>query len=120
MAHVLAVDDSVSLRRLLASTLASAGHEVVEAGNGADALAALKTHSFNLIISDLNMPVMDGLTFIKKVRMIAAFRFTPILILTTEMDQGKKREAKEPGATGWVVKAFDPVPPPATVREVLG
>src|ERR1700704_1852631 len=106
MAHVLTVDDSVSLRRLVASTLTTAGHEVVEASNGVEGLAALKARSFNLIISDLNMPLMDGLTFIKNVRTIAAYKFIPILVLTTEMDPGKKKEAKDSGATGWIVKPF--------------
>jgi two-component system chemotaxis response regulator CheY len=119
MAHVLAVDDSVSLRKLIAVTLASAGHEVVEANNGADALNALKGRKFDLILTDLNMPVMDGLTFIQKVRVIAAYQFTPILVLTTEMDSGKKLQAKQSGASGWLVKPFDPERLLATIRKVL-
>jgi two-component system chemotaxis response regulator CheY len=120
MANVLTVDDSVSLRKLVASTVASAGHQVVEASNGAEGLEVLKTRTFNLIISDINMPVMDGLTFIKNVRIIAAYKYTPILVLTTEMDANKKKIAKESGATGWLVKPFDPEQLLATIRKVLG
>lgn len=120
MARVLTVDDSVSLRKLVAHTLLGAGHEVVEACNGAEGLSALKSGAFDLIISDLNMPVMDGLTFIKNVRLIAACRFTPILVLTTEMNQARKQQAKESGASGWIVKPFDPGQLLTTIRKVLG
>lgn len=120
MANVLAVDDSVSLRKLVAVTLTQAGHQVCEAANGAEALAAAKQQTFQLVISDLNMPMMDGLTFIKNLRMIAAYKFTPILVLTTEMDPEKKKQAKEAGATGWLVKPFDPEQLRATIRKVLG
>jgi two-component system, chemotaxis family, chemotaxis protein CheY len=120
MAHVLTVDDSVSLRKLVANTLATAGHQVVEASNGAEALEVIKSRNFNLIISDINMPVMDGLTFIKQVRVIGAYKFIPILVLTTEMDPTKKKIAKDAGATGWLVKPFDPEQLLATIRKVLG
>lgn len=120
MARVLTVDDSVSLRRLVAGTLTQAGHEVTEASNGAEALDLAKQKSFNLVISDLNMPIMDGLTFIKQLRVIAAYKFTPILVLTTEMDPEKKKSAKEAGATGWIVKPFDPEQLLTTIRKVLG
>jgi two-component system chemotaxis response regulator CheY len=120
MANVLTVDDSVSLRKLVATTLSTAGHQVVEASNGVEGLAILKTRTFNLIISDINMPVMDGLTFIKHVRAVAAHKFTPILVLTTEMDPAKKKLAKDSGATGWLVKPFDPEQLLNTIRKVLG
>ncbi|HET8933998.1 MAG TPA: response regulator [Polyangiales bacterium] len=120
MANVLTVDDSVSLRKLVASTLSTAGHQVVEASNGMEGLEILKTRKFNLIISDINMPVMDGLTFIKHVRELAAHKFTPILVLTTEMDPAKKKLAKDSGATGWLVKPFDPEQLLNTIRKVLG
>lgn len=119
MASVLAVDDSVSLRKLLAATLQQAGHQVTEASNGNEALAAAKQHSFNLVISDINMPLMDGLTFIRNLRVLGAYKFTPILVLTTEMDPEKKKQAKEAGATGWIVKPFDPPQLLATIRKVL-
>jgi two-component system chemotaxis response regulator CheY len=121
MAHVLAVDDSVSLRKLVASTLMTAGHKVVEASNGMEALEIIKKQQqFNLIISDLNMPIMDGLTFIRQVRVLGGYKFTPILVLTTEMDPAKKKTAKESGATGWLVKPFDPEQLLGTIRKVLG
>ena len=120
MANVLTVDDSVSLRKLVASTLVTVGHSVTEAANGQDALVRIKECKFDLIISDLNMPIMDGLTFIRNVRIVAAYKHTPILVLTTEMDPAKKKEAKESGATGWIVKPFDPPQLLATIRKVLG
>jgi two-component system chemotaxis response regulator CheY len=120
MANVLAVDDSVSLRRLVAATLVAAGHQVTEASNGAEALDVIKKQQFALIISDLNMPVMDGLVFIRHVRELGPYKFTPILVLTTEMDPAKKKLAKESGATGWLVKPFDPEQLIGTIRKVLG
>jgi two-component system chemotaxis response regulator CheY len=120
MARVLAVDDSVSVRRLVSATLTDAGHEVTEASNGAEGLKAAKNGTFNLVISDLNMPIMDGLTFIKFLRTMAAYRSTPILVLTTEMDPRKKKSAKDAGATGWIVKPFDPEQLLSTIRKVLG
>jgi two-component system chemotaxis response regulator CheY len=119
MARVLTVDDSVSLRKLIAATLSSAGHEVVEACNGAEAMNVLKGGAFDLILSDLNMPIMDGLTFIKNVRVLAAYRFTPILVLTTEMNPLKKQEARQSGASGWLVKPFDPSQLLTAIRKVL-
>lgn len=120
MAKILTVDDSVSLRKLVASTLASAGHEVSEASDGNAGLATAKQKLFNLVISDLNMPGMDGLTFVKNLRLISAYRAVPVLILTTEMDPTKKKAAKDAGATGWIVKPFDPTQLLATIRKVLG
>jgi two-component system, chemotaxis family, chemotaxis protein CheY len=120
MAQVLTVDDSVSLRRLVTATLSAAGHEVAEAANGAEGLEVAKRTAFKLVISDLNMPIMDGLTFIKHVRNLPAYKFTPILVLTTEMDPAKKKAAKDAGATGWLVKPFDPEQLLATIRKVLG
>jgi two-component system chemotaxis response regulator CheY len=120
MAHVLTVDDSISLRKLVVSTLTSAGHSVVEASNGAEALAELAKRGFNLVISDINMPVMDGLTFVKRVREGDVHKHIPILLLTTEMDPSKKKQAKESGATGWLVKPFEPEQLLATIRKVLG
>lgn len=120
MARVLAVDDSVSVRRLVAATLTEAGHHVTEASNGAEALRAAKNGSFNLIVCDLNMPIMDGLMFIKLVRTLDAYKSVPILVLTTEMDPRKKKSARDNGATGWIVKPFDPEQLVATIKKVLG
>ena len=100
--------------------MTQAGHEVSEVANGAEGLNAAKQQVFNLVISDMNMPIMDGLTFIKNLRAMTSYRFTPILVLTTEMDPEKKRAAKEAGATGWIVKPFDPEQLLATIRKVLG
>jgi two-component system chemotaxis response regulator CheY len=119
MAKILTIDDSVSLRRLLASALKSAGHSVTEADSGASALGIAQGASFDLVISDLNMPGMDGLALVGALRKLAPYRAVPILILTTEMDPTKKQAAKAAGATGWLVKPFDPVQLLATIRKVL-
>jgi len=119
MAKIMTVDDSVSLRRLVASALKSAGHDVSEADSGQSALNVAQTTTFDLVISDLNMPGMDGLTLVGQLRKLPAYRSTPILILTTEMDPTKKQAAKAAGATGWLVKPFDPSQLLATIRKVL-
>jgi two-component system chemotaxis response regulator CheY len=119
MAKIMTVDDSVSLRKLVAATLAAAGHDVAEASNGNEALAAVKQQRFDLIISDLNMPGMDGLALVKQIRLLAAYKTVPVLILTTEMDPNKKKEARDAGATGWLVKPFDPNTLLGTIRKVL-
>lgn len=107
----LIVDDSTSMRQMVGFTLKGAGFTVLEGGNGQEALSKLATApggKVDLIITDLNMPVMDGLTFIKNVRTQAGSRFTPILMLTTESGDGRKAEGKAAGATGWIVKPFHP------------
>ena len=119
MAKIMTVDDSVSLRRLVASALKSAGHDVSVADSGQSALNVAQTTTFDLVISDLNMPGMDGLTLVGQLRKLPAYRSTPILILTTEMDPTKKQAAKAAGATGWLVKPFDPSQLLATIRKVL-
>lgn len=119
MAKIMTVDDSVSVRMLVAQTLMGAGHEVVEAPNGMEALANAKFKTFDLVISDLNMPGMDGLAFVKELRRLSAYRTVPVLILTTELDPAKKNEAREAGATGWIVKPFSPAQLLATIRKVL-
>jgi two-component system, chemotaxis family, chemotaxis protein CheY len=106
--RLLIVDDSASLRQVVSMTLKAAGYEVVEACDGKDALAKLDGQKLNLIISDVNMPNMDGLTFLKEVKKHPAYRFTPIVMLTTETEQGKRDQARAAGAKGWVVKPFQP------------
>ncbi|HQT79355.1 MAG: response regulator [Rhodospirillales bacterium 20-64-7] len=106
--RILTVDDSKTMRDMVAFTLRKAGYEISEAEDGKKALAVLATGSFDLIITDLNMPVMDGITLIKTVRTGARQRSIPILILTTEVDATKKAEGKAAGATGWLVKPFSP------------
>lgn len=115
----LIVDDSTSMRQMVAYTLKSAGYGVVESANGKEALAALDANAVQVIITDINMPVMDGITFIREARTRAAHKFTPILTLTTETLEDKKKEAKAAGATGWIVKPFDPQQLLAVVKKVL-
>ena len=120
MATILAVDDSTSMRQMIAFTLKGAGYTVVEAADGQKALQAAKTQSFNLVISDVNMPVMDGIALIKQLRTLPSYKFTPILMLTTEGGSDKKMEGKSAGATGWIVKPFNPDQLISTVKRVLG
>jgi two-component system chemotaxis response regulator CheY len=105
---VLIVDDSTSLRQMVSFTMKEAGFEVLEGTNGEDALAKVNGRSVNLVITDLNMPVMDGMTLIRQLRAKPEFKFTPILMLTTESQDAKKQEGKAAGATGWIVKPFHP------------
>jgi len=104
----LIVDDSCSVRQMVAHTLRQAGFAVIEGFNGADALEKLGDQAVNLIITDLNMPVMDGIEFIRQVRTRPNGKFVPILMLTTEDHGTKKLEGKSAGATGWIVKPFHP------------
>ena len=119
MASVLIVDDSVSMRKLVTSTLEDAGHQVVEAEDGVVALGIARTKSVDIVITDVNMPNMDGLTLVAELRKLSSFKFTPILVLTTETDPERKRIAKSHGATGWLVKPFDPDMLLATMKKVL-
>jgi two-component system chemotaxis response regulator CheY len=106
---ILAVDDSPTMRNMVSFTLKEAGCEVLEAGNGKDAMQLLETHSpVDLVITDLNMPVMDGFELITQLRSTTAHKFVPILILTTESEAAKKERGKAAGATGWIVKPFQP------------
>jgi len=107
--RALIVDDSASMRQMVGFTLESAGFEVIQGINGEDAIDALKAAGkVDVIVTDLNMPIMDGLAFIKEVRKMPSAAFTPILMLTTESGEDRKMQAKEAGATGWIVKPFQP------------
>jgi two-component system chemotaxis response regulator CheY len=117
---VLAVDDSASIRQMVAFTLKNAGYDVVEAADGMDGLTKAKTRGFDLILTDQNMPRMDGLTLVKSLRAIAQYRTTPILILTTESSDAMKAQGKAAGATGWLVKPFDPQKLLDVVKKVIG
>ena len=108
MSLILAVDDMRLLRNMLSDCLRAAGHEVVEAENGADALAQLKAHRPDMVITDLNMPVMDGLDFIENARREPEGASLPMLLLTTETAHELKERAREVCATGWIAKPFDP------------
>ncbi|MEO7863744.1 MAG: response regulator [Nitrospirota bacterium] len=117
---VLVVDDSVSMRQMVSFTLTGAGYEVVEAGDGKEAVDKLNGGAKpNLVITDLNMPNMDGIALIKAVRGMPTHKFTPILMLTTESSDDKKKEGQSAGATGWVVKPFNPEQMLATIKKVL-
>jgi two-component system chemotaxis response regulator CheY len=115
----LVVDDSLSMRQLVSHTLQGAGFAVVEAANGKDGLDRLKGQKVELIITDLNMPILDGIGFIKQVRGQPAYKFTPILMLTTESAATRKAEGKAAGATGWLVKPFEPQSLLATIARVV-
>ncbi len=117
--RVLAVDDSASMRQMVAYTLTSAGYEVVEAEDGVVALRLARQEKFRLVLADVNMPNMDGLTLVKNLRGLADYRFTPMLMLTTESTPEKKLEGKAAGATGWMVKPFNPEQLIATIQKVL-
>lgn len=105
---VLIVDDSTSLRQVVSIALKGAGYEVIEACDGQDALGKLTGQKVHLIISDVNMPRMDGITMVQNVKQMPAYKFTPIIMLTTESQEGKKLEGKAAGAKAWVVKPFQP------------
>ena len=106
--RVMTVDDSKTIREMVSFTLRRAGFDVVEAEDGQKAVASLRSLQIDLVITDLNMPNMDGVTLIRTLRADARFRATPILMLTTEGDPSKKAEGRAAGATGWIVKPFDP------------
>lgn len=120
MASILAVDDSASMRQMVAFTLKGAGYDVTEAGDGEQALSLAKSKSFNLVLTDVNMPKMDGIALTRALRSLPSYKFTPILTLTTESAADKKQEGKAAGATGWIVKPFNPDQLLATVKKVLG
>ncbi|OWY39166.1 two-component system response regulator [Xenophilus sp. AP218F] len=105
---ILIVDDSISLRQVVRMTLAGAGYDVLEAGNGQEALEVLDGRKIHLIVSDVNMPQMDGIELLKNIKQHPHYKFTPVIMLTTESSDDKKREGKEAGARAWVVKPFQP------------
>jgi len=119
MASILLVDDSASMREMVAFTLREAGHNVSEAEDGVEALQFAKEKPVNLVITDVNMPNMDGITLTGELRTLPAYKFVPILILTTETGTDKKQEGKVAGATGWIEKPFDPDSLLSTVNRVL-
>lgn len=119
MRRILIVDDSVSMRQMVSFTLQQGGFEVVEAEHGKDALEKVKRTSVDLVITDLNMPTMDGITLIRNLRSQPGMKSKPILMLTTEGQAAKKEEGKAAGATGWIVKPFDPEKLLKTLAMVL-
>ena len=117
---ILAVDDSASIRQMVAFTLKNSGYEVIEAVDGMDGLEKARSKSFNLILTDQNMPRMDGLTLVKNLRGLPQYKTTPILMLTTESSDAMKSQGKAAGATGWLVKPFDPQKLIEVVKKVIG
>ena len=105
---IMIVDDSASLRQVVSIALKGAGYDVVDACDGVDALKKLDGRKVHLIISDVNMPNMDGITFVKAAKQLPAYKFTPVIMLTTEAGEEKKKEGQAAGARAWVVKPFQP------------
>ena len=116
---ILTVDDSSTMRQMIAFTLKGADFEVLEAGDGVEALEVAPGKKLSLIITDVNMPRMDGLTLVQHLRGIPEFKFTPILVLTTESGVDMKQKGKEAGATGWIVKPFSPEKLLEVVNKVI-
>ncbi|MEL0634111.1 response regulator [Pseudoalteromonas carrageenovora] len=119
MKRILAVDDSASMRQMVSFTLKTAGFDVTEAKDGSEALAIAKQQDFDAVISDVNMPIMDGITLIRELRTLPNYKFTPLLMLTTESGLDKKIEGKAAGATGWIVKPFNPDQLLAVIKKVI-
>lgn len=120
MATILAVDDSASMRQMVGFTLKSAGHDVIEAADGREALTIARQRGVDLVLTDVNMPNLDGIGLVSQLRALPSYKFTPILLLTTESSADKKQAGKAAGATGWIVKPFQPEQLLATIRKVLG
>ncbi|HVO49030.1 MAG TPA: response regulator [Steroidobacteraceae bacterium] len=119
MARILAVDDSPSMRQMVSVTLMGAGHSVEQCGDGCEALTAAQREVFDLVVTDVNMPNMDGITLVKELRGLNSYKFVPLLILTTEATPERKNQGKQAGATGWLVKPFNPDKLLAVIAKVL-
>lgn len=120
MRKILAVDDSASMRKMVSFTLEQAGFEVVQASDGPEALRFAEGKAVDLVLTDVHMPGMDGISLIKALRALPDYRLTPILTLTTESSTDKKAEAKAAGATGWIIKPFTPDKLIGTIKMLLG
>ena len=116
---ILIVDDSASVRQVVSIALRGAGYDVIEGCDGKDALTKLNGQKIHLIISDVNMPNMDGITFVKEVKKLPNYKFTPIIMLTTESQEGKKQEGQAAGAKAWVVKPFQPAQMLTAVAKLI-
>ncbi|KQV30173.1 MULTISPECIES: response regulator [Massilia] len=115
---IMVVDDSISIRQVVGIALKQAGYDVIEGVDGKDALAKLTGQKVNLIISDVNMPNMDGITFVRELKTRPAYKFTPVLMLTTESQEDKKEQGKAAGARAWMVKPFKPEALLAAVQKL--
>ncbi|WP_319244832.1 response regulator [uncultured Propionivibrio sp.] len=116
---ILIVDDSTSMRQVVSMALKSNSYEVIEAVDGKDALAKLDGRKIHLVISDVNMPNMDGITFVREMKKLPAYKFVPVVMLTTEGAEEKKKAGQEAGAKAWVVKPFQPQQMLAVVSKLL-
>src|SRR5512134_989683 len=116
---IMIVDDSASLRQVVSIALKGAGYDVLEACDGKDALSKLNGQKIHLIISDVNMPNMDGITFVQEAKKLPAYKFTPVIMLTTEAGESKKASGQAAGAKAWVVKPFQPVQMLAAVSKLI-
>ena len=119
MARIMAVDDSPSIRKMVSVTLKSKGHDVISAEDGEDAYELAKKENVDLVITDLYMPKLDGIGLVEKLRTLDSYRYLPILFLTTESSPDMKQRGKKAGATGWIVKPFEPTQLLATLDKVL-
>ncbi len=119
MKTILTVDDSATVRQMAGLVLRGAGYEVIEAIDGVDALSKMTGQELNLILTDLNMPNMDGLELTRRVRTLPNYKFVPVVLLTTESQPEKKQEGKAAGATAWIVKPFNPDQLLAVVKKVI-
>ncbi|WP_295899088.1 response regulator [uncultured Vibrio sp.] len=119
MTKILAVDDSISIRQMVSHTLKDAGYEVETANDGSDALKKAQQTKFDVVISDVNMPIMGGFDLVRAIRGKPQYKFIPILMLTTETSTEKKQEGKSAGATGWLVKPFNPETLLKTLKRVI-
>src|SRR5271155_3621246 len=117
--RILAVDDSASMRQMDLFTLQGAGYEVLQACDGVEALDMARASTVDLVLTDVHMPRMDGITLVRELRSLNNYKFVPMLILTTESSQDRKMDGKRAGATGWIVKPFDPSKLLATVALVI-
>ncbi len=119
MARILAVDDSAAMRQMVGVTLSGAGHQVQQAVDGVEALQLAERERFDLVITDVNMPKMDGIALVRELRARPNYRYVPLLVLTTEASNERKQQGKAAGATGWLVKPFNPERLLDTVSKVL-
>lgn len=118
MANILIVDDSMTMRQMVNFTISAAGHQVTEASNADEALKNAQDKRYDLVISDVNMPGRSGIELVAELRKLPDYKFTPILLLTTESQPEMKNKGRAAGATGWIVKPFDPVKLVDAVRRV--
>jgi two-component system, chemotaxis family, chemotaxis protein CheY len=120
MAKILAVDDSAAIRQMVGIALTGAGHQVEQATDGCEALQKAEAGKFDLVITDVHMPGMDGITLVRELRDRDTYKYVPLLVLTTDATTERKRAGKAAGATGWLVKPFNPDRLLATIAKVLG